>query len=61
MLQAVRIACEAGSGHVRSSTSSPASASRMRAGPRRLVGANATSSCSPAGRLDACRASVPRM
>ncbi len=33
----------------------PASASRMRAGPRRLVGANATSSCSPAGRLEHAR------
>ncbi len=45
-LHAVRIAWESGSGHVRTSTSIPASAARIRPGPRRLVGANATTSCS---------------
>ena len=47
LLQAVRTACENGSGQVRSSTSIPARAARIRSGPRMLVGANATISCSP--------------
>ena len=59
-LHAVRSACEAGSGISRCSTGMPASASRIRAGPRRLVGANATSSCAPAA-ADAIPASEPRM
>ena len=46
LLQAVRTAWENGSGHVRSSTSIPARAARIRSGPRMLVGANATISCS---------------
>ena len=46
LLQAVRTACEAGSGQSLVETGIPASARRIRAGPFRLVGANATISCS---------------
>ncbi len=49
-LHAVRSACEAGSGdEPRARPGCPSSAARIAPGPRRLVGANATSSCRSCG------------
>ena len=59
-LQAVRSACEAGTGTSRSETEIPSSAARIARGPRRLVGANATTSWRPAA-ASANPASEPRM
>ena len=60
MLQPVRSACEKGRRQVRSSTSMPASAARIRSGPRMLVGAKATISCFPPA-ASTSPASEPRM
>ena len=57
-LQAVRSACEAGSGRSVERIGIPSSAARIRPGPRRLVGAKATSSCRPAPAIPAME---PRM
>ena len=57
-LQAVRSAC--GISGVRTSTSSPASASSIRSRPRGPDGPNATSSCSPPA-ASASPATMPRM
>ena len=59
-LHAVRSACEAGSRTSRSVDRIPRSAARIALGPRRLVGANATSSWRPPAAA-AIPASEPRM
>ena len=59
-LQPVRSACEAGSATIRRAAGMPSSAARIAPGPRRLVGANATSSCRPAAAAH-MPATEPRM
>jgi hypothetical protein len=59
-LHAVRQACANGSRHVRSSTSTAASARAISSRPAGLVGAKATTSCRPAA-ASTTPASEPRM